>query len=677
MSPETPNVFHTSFLRKSLAAVSKIGHPNPPYTPKRDGSTSRPTLQSHRIFNLHLSRLNTSSPPRLGPKVRSTPLKPANIRDLVDTEGSTLLDDDSMYNEVSPEVFRAPPKSYRNDRKFLPPMNRLDVDNNAARLPPSLANSKVPPRARIPPPPGLRPPSPPRYPLIIPTKKNPVPQGAALPPHWAPGGGCNVRIEPEPSMGFLPRPGTNPPPFWNPGGRATRIDKPLRVSVPAPLPTSHSNGSSASYEGDVSLGQDTTGTVTNSDSSASLDQAVKKDKDHIQAQLENIFQMDDDVLRDADLPGVYESMWATCPTPPPSPASLSASRLTRKQSHALLNYLLLECGYDLGSLRRLTARFPVPKTEPEGAPRVDQGCAPDATELGNQSALDEPQISNKEAVVKSSIGMTPQTLDPWEKTDESVTLAVLESMVETLGAALPTPDTACVEECNGVEVLVTDSKVSVLSKYPDPPHCSLPLVRTRSLPEGWTISQFTVFDKPSLPPSPTPAPKHKPKMYQHVIESAESVAAPLQSGRAYLQSINIGKKQKHKTRPVAATIKPEPVVPLTRTTTGTSFHPKTSLLSIFRRRDNTRGEEPKAEQKPAGKWLGKLSNLPKATADHMRVLFKGGAGAGNARELSWTEFIGVMKNLGFQWESAGGNAFKFYLPDSSAPVRGWSFYKIS
>jgi hypothetical protein len=114
-------------------------------------------------------------------------------------------------------------------------------------------------------------------------------------------------------MRFQPRPGCNPPPFWNPGGRATRIDKPVYDSDDSP----------ASSDGERSLIQDDTdATISTSISSASGNYATEeKDEeasqshnDHIHTQLEHILEMDDALIDGTDLPGVPQSVWATCPT---------------------------------------------------------------------------------------------------------------------------------------------------------------------------------------------------------------------------------------------------------------------------------------------------------------------------------------------------------------------------
>ncbi|KAJ6594228.1 hypothetical protein B0H19DRAFT_54544 [Mycena capillaripes] len=301
MSPESPNVYQASFIRKSLAAVSEIRNVSP-INNSANRPMRKPILQSHRIFNLSLARLATSFPPRQGPKTPYGPPKHSNLHSLGDPDGSTSVDeDDSMYNE----------------------QNSLETDNSATYL---TSTAPAPPRLLAPP--GLNLPPPPRYPIIVPMKKNAVPElGAAPPSHWAPGGGCDVRIEPEPPMRFQPRPGSNPPPYWNPGGRATRLDKPV-CDLEDPLlhiQSYGSNGSSVSSESDPSLDQDVTdGTISTSVSSASWHSAMEQDegmqnappskKDHIQAQLEHILDMEDALIDHADLPGVLQSVWATCPT---------------------------------------------------------------------------------------------------------------------------------------------------------------------------------------------------------------------------------------------------------------------------------------------------------------------------------------------------------------------------
>ncbi|KAJ6594229.1 hypothetical protein B0H19DRAFT_54564 [Mycena capillaripes] len=210
----------------------------------------------------------------------------------------------------------------------------------------------------------------------------------------------------------------------------------------------------------------------------------------------------------------------------------------------------------------------------------------------------------------------------------------------------------------------------------DSPLYSPLLTRSRSLPEDWRMSAFTVFAPRSPPPSPTPAPKPKQnkakttKMYMHVqmISSVESLAAPLQSGHAYVRD-NMNMKNKIKTRPDA---RPEsPImqgVPLTRTYTGKSLLKKPSFFSRFgghRRSDPI--EEPQASSKPAGaKWVGNISKLTKTTAERMRVLVKGGGP--NTRELSWKDFLKIMKELGFRKVELEGTAVKFHPPDPKDPV---------
>jgi hypothetical protein len=165
------------------------------------------------------------------------------------------------------------------------------------------------------------------------------------------------------------------------------------------------------------------------------------------------------------------------------------------------------------------------------------------------------------------------------------------------------------------------------------------LRRSRSLPEGWRVSAFVVFDKPSPPPSPTPAPRPAKIFYMHGagIPSVESLAQPLQSGRAYLQSI-LPHKAKTKTKGAGTSTArfdapPVKAVPFTRTLTGTQKKP--SLMSRL-----YRGEETKPQAKPATaeKWFSKVSKMSKATAGRMRILLKG---APNARELSWKDFLKV------------------------------------
>ncbi|KAJ7647056.1 hypothetical protein FB45DRAFT_892201 [Roridomyces roridus] len=373
-------------------------------------------------------------------------------------------------------------------------------------------------------PPGLSPPQPPRYPAVTPTK------------------------------GFTPVVDQQPPP------------------TPAPLPTLEST---VSYEGDISEAQD-------GDASTSFDNT-----DYILEQLENLSQMDDSTLAHASIPSVCDSIWATCPSPAPSPGALFTARLNRKQSHALLNYLLVECGYDLGSLNSLTARFPVPR----------------------------PEI--------------PVHVPPTE--------ATIENAAEYVGI-----DGALQVEAS--EVILPAPIIPV--HYPDPPR--------HSLASHWKISQYISF------PVPPPKPKAKPSFYHHVIESAESIAAPPQSGHGYLQSNGINVKTKVKTRPDTSTVRP-PGVALTRTSTGSSLM-KPNLVSRVLRPRKANQEE---ERKSGTKWWSKLSKMSKATTDQMRVLFKGN---GDARELSWTGFLTIMKELGFTHQNTHGNSFKFYPPSAKDPA---------
>ncbi|KAJ7268685.1 hypothetical protein B0H12DRAFT_60899 [Mycena haematopus] len=179
------------------------------------------------------------------------------------------------------------------------------------------------------------------------------------------------------------------------------------------------------------------------------------------------------------------------------------------------------------------------------------------------------------------------------------------------------------------------------------------------------MSAFTVFAH-SPPPSPIPAPKQKPKakLYLHggpMITSVESLAAPLQSGRAYLRA-NMMTKNKVKTRPAdtaTATVRPEsplmpPGAPLQRTITGGTLKKK-SILGRFRH----------IQDEPQKKWFSRLSKLTKQTAEGMRVLVKGSP---TARELPWKDFTKIMVELGFSMTEPDGNSVKFTPPFDNDPT---------
>ncbi|KAJ7268684.1 hypothetical protein B0H12DRAFT_60905 [Mycena haematopus] len=359
MSRETPNSYHASFVRKSLAAVSRIGQANPIHVPAPT-SMRKPTLQSHGIFNLSLSSLETFSSSRLGPKTRC-PHKHTNLSPIEPNGSMSLDEDDSIYNE----------------------QDSLESDTGATDLPTkSLLTAHAPP--------GL--PRPPRYPIIVPVKNNEViPRpGVTPPPHWAPGGGCDtVRIEPPPPMRFQPRPGYDPPSYWHPGGRAIRIDRPISDSDDAPVIQRSDSESSGLDQDDTYESISTSASENDARDEGTPDAPTRKDPIH--AQIEHILDMDDALLDDADLAGVPQSVWATCPTPPPSPnCSRRTQHLDRKASYALLNYLLLDCGYDLASLRRLEARFPVPRPEP-----ADDECAPAVATSGGGNTFDDLKLRTR------------------------------------------------------------------------------------------------------------------------------------------------------------------------------------------------------------------------------------------------------------------------------------------
>ncbi|KAJ6499003.1 hypothetical protein C8R45DRAFT_980663 [Mycena sanguinolenta] len=643
MSRETPNAYHASFVRKSLAAVSRMGQASPPHVPA-PSFRRKSTLQSHRIFSLSLSALDTS---RLGPKTNAGGHKHTNLSP-IDPNGSLSLDeDDSMYNE----------------------QDSLEMDTSATDLDTKLLSAAHAP-------PGL--PRPPRYPTIVSAKRVPR-RGVTFPDHWAPGGSCDtVRIEPPPSLLFQSR---DAPSCW-------LLDGP--DSDDAPIIERYGSESSGLDQ------DDTYGTISASASESDAGAEGPPDgpprKDPIHAQLEHILEMDDVRLDIADLPGVPQSVWATCPTPPPSPnSSRPTQSLNRKTSYALLNYLLLDCGYDLAALRRLEARFPVPRPEP-----VDDECAHRAVSPSAGNTLEDIETPNDEEGDSDESTdfdqMMGPTLDNFDDPIRTVT-SVLEEILQSLDAE------AAEEPIQTLDAETTEERESPAAGQRSPSGLSLEaaafisrfnarlnvfeefvaeaalsfdrpsLTRSRSLPECWRMSAFNVL-APSPPPSPTPAPKQKPKtkLYLHgqMITLAESLAAPLQSGHAYLRD-NMTIKNKVKTRPAdtataTATVRQAPVisqgVPLQRTVTGGTLK-KTSILGSFRHNQDERGGEPQK------KWFARLSKLTKQTAEGMRVLVKGSP---NARELPWKDFIKVMVELGFSMTEPEGNSVKFTPPSDNDPT---------
>ncbi|KAJ7680644.1 hypothetical protein DFH06DRAFT_425511 [Mycena polygramma] len=656
MSRETPNA---SFIRKSLAAVPKIGHAN--HDSLANPSIRKPSLESHRIFNLSLCRLASS--PRLVSKPRYGAHKPPNLHSPEDPDASTSLDeDDSMYNEQdSPATGNSAPDLPSTTRALLPP-------------------------------PGLNLPQPPRYPIIVPKKNVVLPPGITPPPHWAPGGSCDVRIEPEPTIRFQPRPGYNPPLYWHPGGRATRLDKP-ECDAEASSATVQNLWADILSDGELRSDQVDTTFGNDAERDGGKQDVAPGNKDPIQAQLEHLLDLTDALLDSVNLPGVPQSVWATCPTPPPLPRlSLPAQRLTRKaSSYALLDYLLFECGYDLDSLSRLEARFPVLRPDPKDVPEEAKESTPDVTELDSGNGTDDLVLAGTPEEVDGGLKKRNEFVVPLQ-----TMVSVLDDILRTLDnehpdatSALEHPLDPTVQkpdsnttvyaaersiECTNLGPPVPISMASEAPSARSPPLYIPPLSRSRSLPEGWRMSAFTVFGHHSPPPSPTPS-KPKPKakgtkMYMHagpVISSVESLAAPLQSGRGYLRTSMTAMKNKVKTRPDAGAVKPEsPVVqgvPLTRTFTGKSLN-KPSLFSRLgggnKRGERTQEPEPQARPKAAGKWVGKMAKLTKATGEKMRVLMR--AGTANARELSWKDFCKMMKELGFRIEVLDGTAVKFHPP---------------
>ncbi|KAJ6476046.1 hypothetical protein C8R47DRAFT_1142086 [Mycena vitilis] len=640
MARETPNAL---FLRKSLAPVSKIGHAN--HDNLASPSIRKLSLESHRTFNLSLSRLASS--PRFVPKTRYGAHKYPDGHGPEDHDASTSLDeDDSMYNEQdSPEKNNSAPVLLSNTREFLAP-------------------------------PGLNLSQPPRYPIIVPKKNVVLPP----PPHWAPGESCDVRIEPEPTIRFQPRPGYNPPLYWHPGGRATRLDKPV------PSATVQNLWANILSDGELRLNQVDTTSGNDAERDGEQQDVAPGNKDPIQAQLEHLIDITDALLDSANLPGVPQSVWATCPTPPPSPhLSLLPQRLTRKaSSHALLDYLLFECGYDLDSLSRLEARFPVLKPAPseeaeESTPEVvelDSGNGSD--DLVAAGAPEEVELKNRNEFVvplQTVFSVLDDVLQTLDNEHPEITLAPEHRLDPTVQQTNSNAAERSIE-CTSLEPPAPVSMASQARSARSPPLHISPLSRSRSLPDGWRMSAFTVFGHHSSPPSPTPSnplnPKLKAKgtkMYIHagpVISSVESLAAPLQSGRGYLQANMAALKNKVKTRPDAAVRPESPVmqgVPLTRTFTGKSLN-KPSLFSRLgggkKRGERMQDPEPQVRPKAAGKWVGKMAKLTKATGEKMRVLMRGGTA--NARELSWKDFCKIMKELGFRIEPLDGTAVKFHPP---------------
>ncbi|KAJ7045825.1 hypothetical protein C8F04DRAFT_1066311 [Mycena alexandri] len=624
MSSSDSPVYNVSFIRKSLAAVSKT-------------SSRRPILQPHRIFNLHLARLGTLSSPRLGPKSRQSAFKQPHLRSPVDPDGSTSLDeDDSLYNEQD------------------------SLENIATKLPPGLglspASTSTPPSSRYT-----------SYPFIIPIKNaSPLPAVKPLPP--------------------------KAPPL-------------------APLTRSSSSGSHASYGGEASLDQDDSISTSTSSTRRNEPDASQIKRDRILAQLEHILDLDDALLANADLPGLFESMWATCPTPPPSPnCSRPLRRLNRKASYALLNYLVLECGYDLGSLRRLEAHFPVPRFDSEED--LSDAVEEYTSEIANEEVTMEDDREESAGSHSETHAVTLDTI-----------VSVLDDILQTLGPEpavegleITTPELGAypASECSSqgspqvpkrleFEMIVplTERTFDSLDLEPaafvcrtkarqerglpayvkataapssrDPPLYCPPLTRSRSLSECWTISAFTVCRPLSPPPSPTPAPKPKTKVYMHtgtIIESCESVAAPLQSGHAYVRA-NVTQKMKTKTRPDAGAVRPETEtmlgVPLKRTATGGTLKKQSLMTKMrrgFRQDDRALEEEPQSA-KPAANWLARIAKMSKSAAQGMRVLAKG---APNTRGLAWRDFVKIMIELGFEYQEMDGRTVKFYIPNTSEPT---------
>ncbi|KAF8139499.1 hypothetical protein K438DRAFT_2030552 [Mycena galopus ATCC 62051] len=144
-----------------------------------------------------------------------------------------------------------------------------------------------------------------------------------------------------------------------------------------------------------------------------------------------------------------------------------------------------------------------------------------------------------------------------------------------------------------------------------------------------------------------------------MITSVEELAAPLQSGRAYLRANMVSMiKNKVKTRPDTAVETPPPQgVPLQRTITGGTLK-KTSGLGRFRRHNQERGEEPQ-------KWFSRLAKLGKQTAEGMRVLVKG---TPNARELPWKNFTKI-RGAGILHDRTGWHlVVKFTPPFENDPT---------
>ncbi|KAK7005790.1 hypothetical protein R3P38DRAFT_3039605 [Favolaschia claudopus] len=636
MSSEKKNA-HTSFIRKSFAAVARIGNTNPIHTPAKPLGSPAPIrkfpLQTYHSFNLFLPPLKTLSAPRLG----QTALK------FTDADG--WAEDDSEEDN-------------------------LGADISASNLPSKL--NFITPLA----PPGL--PLPPRYPIIVPVKNSLVhAPGVAPPKHWAPGGSCDVvRIEPVPYMRFQPRPGYLPPSFWHPGGRATRLDKPFSDLDESSVLQNSGSESSSLGQGDM---DGTISTSSSSSASRAPEQNAPK-KDLIHSQLEQLLEMDDAFLAIADIPAVSQSVWATCPTPPASPKS-ARDLHQMKESPSLLNFLLLECGYDLGSLRQLEARFPATKSESEAlaASMSDVAGSTD----GNTVIEEESTLNNADdsivsmATVASVLEEILKTLEI-EDVGEQKTQLVAEAVTPSSPVALVTPtvfDSKTTPQAARVECTVNPStfiariqaRFDVFSKSPagaSPSYDGPSLSRTRSLPECWSISTFIKF-APS-PAIATNKKKGKKQTYtgpSPVIPAVETLAAPLQSGRVYVRD-NVPMKNKIKTRP-----EQPPVVqgvPLERTMTGGTLRRQT-LLERFRHHAEEHDEPRHRTENPQQRnqrWLSRLGKLGKPMAQRVRVLL----GLGNGAQMHWKDFVKLMVDLGFTVSEPDGRTFKFTPPHDNDAV---------
>ncbi|KAJ6625866.1 hypothetical protein B0H10DRAFT_2186065 [Mycena sp. CBHHK59/15] len=462
MSPETSTIFHVSPIRKSLGTNSRKGVATTGSAVPVSNISTRVTTtrQSHQVYDVHLSRIATSSPPRLGAKANDGRHK---------TFGHSILpnDDDLLYGEQKHHLFEMLDKS-QDDQSYLDFIGSLEMANSA-ELTPSLAcclpSTNRPKSAsssgKLSLPPGLSRAQASPYPIIVPNKRDFVPPPGRTPPsYWAPGG-CLVRITPPPRerlLTFAPRPGTLPPNYWSPGRVVyLRASLPSRNEDTGPMhgemstttedsAMSETNGSSGFIDNDPSLDQDNildnfNGAISNIShivasmtlidlseniSSEAPDLVPQEDEPcyTISFGREPMGNMEDlcsylqsEILEDVRFPGVSQSIWATCPTPPPSLFPNQSSVLT--SSSSLLKYLCLECGFDLESLHTLEARFPVPQPAHEDATEVEH--EPDVAPLGLAEGSDEKPQDTDGLVKRPEMQFSIQkTVDTPEEAPEAI-----------------------------------------------------------------------------------------------------------------------------------------------------------------------------------------------------------------------------------------------------------------